>query len=154
MRGLSPGGVRGSTAGGLVSGVSGTIGAQEADLFVSDTVDASLEPESPTAFDLGSHRQQEVGVNFEVCYATDMVNVAGGAEWRDEQYQTTEGRATSWAVGPCGRGQGSSASSNGFFACGRLAAGAWSRSNVAVYGDRERPGGVWTFGFPVRVRAG
>ena len=105
-RGLSPvGGVHGSTAGGLVSEISSTIGAHEADLFVSsDTVNASLGPEPPTAFDRGSNPQQEVGVNFDVCYATDMVNVAGGAEWRDEQYQTTEGRATSWTVGPCGRG--------------------------------------------------
>ena len=151
---MSPGGVRGSTAGGLVSGVSGTIGAQEADLFVSDTVDASLGPESPTRSIWAATGNRRSASTSRCATPPYMVNVAGGAEWRDEQYQTTEGRAPSWAVGPCGRGQGSSASSNGFFACGRLAAGAWSRSNVAVYGDRERPGGVWTFGFPVRVRAG
>ena len=148
------GGVRGSTAGGLAWDVSGTIGAHETDLFITDTVNASLGPESPTAFDLGSNRQQEVGVNFDVSYAaTDMVNIAAGAEWRDEQYQTTEGHPTSWTVGPYGRGQGFSAGSNGFFGYGPLAAGTWNRSNVAVYGDLEvnDPDGAWTLGSAVRV---
>ncbi len=148
------GGVRGFTGGGLVWDVSGTIGAHEADLFITDTVNASLGPDSPTAFDLGSNRQQEVGVNFDVSYAaTEMVNIAAGAEWRDEQYQTAEGNPTSWTVGPYGRGQGFSAGSNGFFGYGPLVAGAWSRSNVAVYGDLELndPDGGWTFGSAVRI---
>ena len=148
------GGVRGLTAGGLAWDVSGTVGAHETDLFITDTVNASLGPESPTAFDLGSNRQQEVGVNFDVSYAaTDMVNIAAGAEWRDEQYRTVEGHPTSWTVGPYGRGQGFSAGSNGFFGYGPLAAGTWNRSNVAVYGDLEvnDPDGAWTLGSAVRV---
>ena len=148
------GGVRGLTGGGLAWDASGTIGAHEADLFITDTVNASLGPESPTAFDLGGNRQQEVGVNFDLSYAaTEMVNVAAGAEWRDEQYQTTEGHPTSWTVGPYGRGQGFSAGSNGFFGYGPLAAGTWNRSNVAVYGDLEvnDPDGGWTVGSAVRI---
>ena len=148
------GGVRGLTGGGLAWDASGTIGAHEADLFITDTVNASLGPESPTAFDLGGNRQQEVGVNFDVSYAaTEMVNIAAGAEWRDEQYQTTEGHPTSWTVGPYGRGQGFSAGSNGFFGYGPLAAGTWNRSNVAVYGDLEvnDPDGGWTVGSAVRI---
>ena len=148
------GGVRGFTAGGLVWDVSGTVGAHRADLFISDTVNASLGPESPTAFDLGSNVQQEVGLNFDVSYAaTEMVNVAAGAEWRVEQYETVEGHPASWTVGPYGRGQGFSAGSNGFFGYGPLAAGTWNRSNVAVYGDLEvnDPDGAWTFGSAVRV---
>ena len=147
-------GVRGFTGGGLVWDVSGTIGAHETDLFISDSVNASLGPDSPTAFDLGSNRQQEAGVNFDVSYAaTEMVNIAAGAEWRNEQYQTAEGHPTSWTVGPYGRGQGFSAGSNGFFGYGPLAAGTWNRSNVAVYGDLELndPDGVWTLGSAVRV---
>ncbi len=148
------GGVRGFVGDAFSWDVSGTIGAHETDLFISDTVNASLGPESPTAFDLGSNRQQEVGVNFDVSYAaTEMVNVAAGAEWREEQYRTTEGHPTSWTVGPYGRGQGFSAGSNGFFGFGPLAAGTWSRGNVAVYGDLEvnDPGGAWTLGSAVRV---
>ena len=81
-----------------------------------------------------------------------MVNVAAGAEWREEQYRTTEGHPTSWTVAPYGRA-GLSAGSNGFFGFGLLAAGTWSRGNVAVYGDLEvnDPGGAWTLGSAVRV---
>ena len=147
-------GVRGFTAAGFVWDVSGSVGAHETDLFISDTVNASLGPDTPTAFDLGSNRQRETGVNFDVSYAaTEMVNLAVGAEWRDEQYQTTEGHPTSWTVGPYGRGQGFSAGSNGFFGYGPLAAGTWNRSNVAVYGDLELndPDDGWTLGAAVRV---
>ena len=147
-------GVRGFTAAGFVWDVSGSVGAHETGLFISDTVNASLGPDTPTAFDLGSNRQRETGVNFDVSYAaTEMVNLAVGAEWRDEQYQTTEGHPTSWTVGPYGRGQGFSAGSNGFFGYGPLAAGTWNRSNVAVYGDLELndPDDGWTLGAAVRV---
>ncbi len=147
-------GVRRLTAAGFVWDVSGSVGAHETDLFISDTVNASLGPDTPTGFELGSNRQREVGVNFDVSYAaTEMVNIAAGVEWRDEQYQTTEGHPTSWTVGPYGRGQGFSAGSNGFFGYGPLAAGTWNRSNVAVYGDLELndPDDGWTLGAAVRV---
>ena len=147
------GGVRGFTDAGFNWDASFTVGAHETDLFIRDTVNASLGYDTPTAFDLGSNRQREIGVNFDVSYAaTDMVNVAAGAEWRDEQYQTTEGEPDSWTVGPYGRGQRFSAGSNGFFGYGPLAAGTWSRSNVAVYGDVEvsDEDDLWTVGGAVR----
>ena len=90
------GGVRGATADGLKWDVSGTIRAHEADLFISDTVNAPLGPESPTAFDLGSNRQQEVGVNFDVSYAaTDRVN--GATSSRDGRRSPAGSRRA-----PCG----------------------------------------------------
>ena len=147
------GGIRGLTDGGFNWDASFTVGAHETDLFIRDTVNASLGYDTPTAFDLGSNRQRELGVNFDVSYAaTDMVNIAAGAEWRDEEYQTIEGEPDSWTVGPYGRGQGFSAGSNGFFGYGPLAAGTWSRSNVAVYGDVEisDPDDLWTIGGALR----
>ena len=148
------GGVRGFTDAGFNWDASVSVGAHETDLFIRDTVNASLGYDTPTAFELGSNRQREIGVNFDVSYAaTDMVNIAAGAEWRDEQYQTTAGDPTSWTVGPYGRGQGFSAGSNGFFGYGPLAAGTWSRSNVAAYGDVEvnDVDGDWTLGGALRV---
>ena len=147
-------GVRGFTAGGFNWDLSASVGAHETDLFIENTVNASLGYDTPTAFDLGSNRQQEVGVNFDVSYAVnDMVNVAAGAEWRDERYETRRGEPDSWTVGPYGRGQNFSAGSNGFFGYGPLAEGQWSRSNVAAYGDVELGGadGLWTIGSAVRV---
>ncbi len=150
------GGIRSFTGAGFNWDVSATIGAHETDLFIDDTVNASLGPDTPTFFNLGSNRQREMGVNFDMAYAaTDMINVAAGAEWRNEQYQTTQGDPESWTVGPYGRGQGFTAGSNGFFGYGPLAAGTWNRSNVAVYGDVEATGikddWTWTIGSAVRI---
>ena len=148
------GGVRRFTAGGFLWDVSASLGAHETALFIQDTVNASLGPDTPTAFNLGSNRQREVGLNADFSYtATDMINIAAGAEWRNEQYQTTAGDPTSWTVGPYGRGQGFSAGSNGFFGYGPMAAGTWDRSNVALYGDVELNGieRDWTVGSAVRI---
>ena len=147
-------GVRGFTEGGFNWDLSASVGAHETDLFIENSVNASLGYDTPTAFDLGSNRQQEVGISFDVSYAVnDVVNVAAGAEWRDERYATTRGEPDSWTVGPYGRGQGFSAGSNGFFGYGPLAEGEWSRSNIAAYGDVELNGadGLWTIGTAVRV---
>ena len=147
-------GVRGFTEGGFNWDLSASFGAHETDLFIENTVNASLGYDTPTAFDLGSNRQQELGLNFDVSYAvSDRLNVAAGAEWRDERYETRGGEPDSWTVGPYGRGQGFSAGSNGFFGYGPLAAGHWSRGNVAAYGDVELNGadGLWTVGSAVRV---
>ena len=148
------GGVRGFTADGFNWDVSGSLGAHQTDLFIRDTVNASLGPATPTEFNLGSNRQRDIGLNADLSYvATDMVNIAAGAEWRNEQYQTVAGDPESWTVGPYGRGQGFSAGSNGFFGYGPMAAGIWSRRNVAVYGDVEFSGveDDWTLGTAVRV---
>ena len=147
------GGVRGFTGAGFNWDASVSVGAHETELFIRDTVNASLGYDTPTAFDLGSNRQREIGLNFDVSYAaTDRVNIAAGAEWRDEQYRTVAGETASWTVGPYGRGQGFSAGSNGFFGYGPLAAGTWNRSNVAAYADLEVSDveDDWTLGGAVR----
>ena len=148
------GGVRGFTAGGFNWDVSGSLGAHETDLFIRDTVNASLGPATPTEFNLGSNRQRDIGLNADLSYAaTDTINIAAGAEWRNEQYETVAGDPASWTVGPYGRGQGFSAGSNGFFGYGPMAAGSWSRRNVAVYGDVELNGleDDWTLGTAARI---
>ena len=148
------GGIRGFATDGFTWDVSGSLGAHETDLFITDTVNASLGPDTPTSFKLGSNRQREVALHADVSYAaTDMINMAAGAEWRTEQYETRAGDPASWTVGPYGRGQGFSAGSNGFFGYGPMAAGTWSRRNVAVYGDIELTGAEddWTLGSAVRI---
>ena len=145
------GGVRGSTAGGFDWDVS--IGMHGSDLFIYDTVNASLGPASPTSFDVGANRQREIGVQLDVSYpVTDRVNLAAGAEWRDEQFRMTEGDPESWAVGPYAR-QRFMAGANGFFGFGPRHAGAWNRYNVAAYGDLEvtDTGDAWTLGAAARI---
>ena len=148
------GGIRGFATDRFTWDMSGSLGAHETDLFITDTVNASLGPDTPTSFKLGSNRQREVALHADVSYAaTDMINIAAGAEWRNEQYETRAGDPASWTVGPYGREQGFSAGSNGFFGYGPMAAGTWRRRNVAVYGDIELTGAEddWTLGSAVRI---
>ncbi len=147
------GGVRGLTANGFRWDLSGSLGVHWSELFIYDTVNASLGPASPTSFDVGTNRQRETNLHFDVSYAvTDRVNIAAGAEWRDEQFRTQQGDREGWLVGPYAR-QLFMPGSNGFFAYGPRHAGTWSRHNVAAYGDLEvtDPDDAWTLGAAIRV---
>ena len=146
-------GLRRLSSTGLNWDASINIGTSKVDQFIFDTVNASLGYETPTSFEPGSYQQHDVNVNFDVSYpVSDMVNVAGGTEWRDEQFTIGAGGQPSWEIGPYAA-QGFSSGSNGFNGYrADTTAGSWSRSNVAVYGDVEfnDPGGQWTVGTAVR----
>ena len=145
-------GLRGTTNGGLNWDASVSTGANEVDFFIVNTVNASLGPDSPNEFDPGLYEQEELNVNFDVSYAlNDQTNIAGGVEWRDEEFTIGLGDQASWQIGPLAE-QGFSAASNGFPGFSPLAAGNWSRSNYAVYGDLERASasGKGTVGVAVR----
>ena len=147
------GGLRGSTAGGFDWDLSGSLGVHRTDFFIRDTINASLGPASPNAFDVGTNRQRDVNVNFDVSYAaSDRVNVAAGAEWRDEQFGLRAGDRAGWEIGPYAA-QRFMAGSNGVFAYSPGQAGTWSRHNLAAYGDVEVAGadGAWTLGAAARV---
>jgi iron complex outermembrane recepter protein len=136
------GGVRGTTGFGMWYDISGGIGYNEADFFINNTVNASLGPASPFDFDPGAYSQLEKNFNVDVSYPLELdffaspLNVAGGFEWRDEEFEITVGDEASWEIGPLAD-QGFSAASNGFPGFGPLAGGVWSRSNIAAYIDLE-----------------
>ena len=146
-------GLRRLSSTGLNWDASINIGTSQVDQFIFDTVNASLGYDTPTSFEPGSYRQHDVNVNVDVSYpVSDMVNVAGGTEWRDEQFTIGAGGQPSWEIGPYAA-QGFSSGSNGFNGYrADTTAGSWNRSNVAVYGDVEfnDPGGQWTVGTAVR----
>ena len=146
-------GVRGQLPGGVLWDASASAGSSVADFFIYDTVNASLGPATPTAFDPGLYRQEEVGLNVDFSHAlNDRVHLAGGAEWRNEQFEIGLGEEASWRIGPYAA-QGFSAGSNGFPGFSPIAAGAWSRANVALYGDVEVRGAdeAWTVGGALRL---
>ena len=146
-------GLRGHTHGGLQWDASAGLGHHAVDFFISKTVNASLGPESPTSFDPGTYAQTEVNANADVSYAVnEMVNVAGGAEFRDEHFEIGIGGTDSWRIGPFAA-QGFSSGSNGFPGFSEIAAGGWHRVNYAAYGDLEAraPGDRWTLGAALRV---
>lgn len=135
-------GARGTLDSGLAWDVSGGFGYNDADFFIINTVNASLGPRSPTSFNPGAYTQLEKNFNIDLSYPIEVdflasdLNVAGGFEWRDEEFEITLGDQASWEVGPLAD-QGFSAASNGFPGFGPLAAGNWSRSNIAAYVDVE-----------------
>ncbi len=130
-------GVKGQTAGGLLWDASAGYGSNEVDFFIFNTVNASLGPATPDEFDPGLYRQREVNVNVDLSYAlSDVVNLAGGAEWRDEHFTIGLGQEESWSIGPYAA-QGFSAGSNGFPGFSPIAAGGWHRVNYALYADAE-----------------
>ena len=146
-------GVRGTTMTGLNWDVSFNNGRNNVQTFIFDTVNASLGPESPTSFEPNLLQQTETNLNADVSYAaSDMINIAGGVEWRNEQYHLGEGDPASWAIGPYGA-QGFSSASNGYNGTRPENAGTWDRANVAVYGDVEVHGvdNDWTVGAAVRI---
>ena len=131
------GGLRGELDNGLRWDASFGYGFNEVDFFINNTVNASLGPATPTAFDPGLYAQTDLNFNFDVSYAVnDQVNVAAGVEYRDEEFEIGIGQPESFQIGPLAD-QGFSAASNGFPGFGDIAAGSWSRDNIAAYVDVE-----------------
>ena len=146
-------GVRGTTLRGLNWDVSGSQGQNHVQTFIYDTVNASLGPDSPTRFEPNLLQQTETSLNADLSYAaSDMINIAGGTEWRNEQYHLGAGDEPSWRIGPYGA-QGFSSASNGYNGTRPENAGTWDRANIAVYGDIEVAGVEtdWTLGAAVRI---
>ena len=131
------GGVRGETASGTLWDLSLSVGANEVDFFLHDSVNASLGLDTPTAFQPGFYRQQDTNANLDVFRSYgSRLQVAGGLEWRNEGFRIGLGDTASWQIGPYAP-QGFSAGSNGFPGFSPIAAGEWNRANAAVYGEVE-----------------
>ncbi len=137
-----------ATDGSVVAGIKGqsgsvlwdagtSLGYNHVDYYIYNTVNASLGPATPIEFKPGVNRQQEFNAYVDVAYAvSSKLNVAGGAEYRDERFEIGLGDQASWEIGPYAA-QGFSAGSNGFPGFSPIAQGVWHRSNYAVYADAE-----------------
>jgi iron complex outermembrane receptor protein len=145
------GGVRGQTDSRISWDLSAAFGSSEVDFAIVNTVNASLGPESPTEFDPGLYRQEEMNFNLNVGYPLNsMWHLAGGLEWRDEKFTIGVGEQASWENGPYAE-QGFSAASNGFPGFSPISEGSWNRSNFAAYADAEaNHGHDWTVGIAAR----
>ncbi len=157
------------TSGALSWDASAAWGQSNMDFFMYNTVNSSLGPDQPCSdkgqsphvpdqpctpwFHPGTYDQQETNLNLDMSYAmSDQVNLAFGAEWRNESFEIVQGDQASWVEGPLAT-QGFTPGSNGFTGFGPLTAGDWNRSNFAGYGDAEfrDPDGSWTFGVAGRI---
>ncbi len=136
------GGLRGELdlGNGLGYDISGSWGSSDTDFFIRNTLNASLGPDSPRDFVPGAYKQTEVGANVDFNYAVPVdgwasdLNIAFGAEYREETFEITAGDAASFALGPL-VSQGFSSSSNGFG--GFNASQEESQDNIGIYGELE-----------------
>ena len=113
-------GIRGDSdlMGGVAYDVSAQRGSNRTDYFIRNTVNASLGPNTPRDFVPGGQEQTETVYNLNFVKSVDAgfasdLNVAFGAEYREEEFDLFAGDPASYALGPLSS-QGFSSSSNGF----------------------------------------
>ena len=131
--------------------LSASYGRHETDFFILNTINASLGPSTPNSFDPGAYIQTDTNFNFDVTHPFgERFFFATGLEYRIEKFEIVSGEPKSYEVGPLAR-YGFLPSSNGFPGFSDVAAGAWSRSNWAIYGDVEwNPQADWLLGGALR----
>ena len=156
-------GVKHELPNGWAMDASATLGYSDIEYTISNTVNPSLGPQTPTSFSPGGVSQVErtLNLDFNKLIQTifdDPVIIAVGLEWRKETYFQKSGDEASYIAGPfaleppLGLNQGFSIGSNGFPGYQPQSAGHWSRSNWAVYADLEfYVTEAWQFGVATRV---
>ncbi len=140
------GGIRGAFASELSYDVSLNYGQNRAEYLITNTVNPSLGPASPTSFRPGALEQRELTFNFDLSYPWEVglatpLNVAAGLEFHRETYEVFLGDFASRQVGPfasfvdpdTGLPGGLPVGSNGFPGFNEIAAGEFQRDNVALY---------------------
>ena len=126
------GGVKGEMNNGWNYDLSVGYGRNELDYFLNNTLNQSLglvngQP-FQRDFDVGGYYQYETNLNADFTKPiSENVNLAVGAEWREETYEAVAGESASF-IG---------AGSNGLGGIRPTDAGSFSRDNYAVYVDVE-----------------
>jgi iron complex outermembrane receptor protein len=138
-------GVKGDITSGMLANwyfdLSASVGRSAAKFNLQNTLNPSLGLDTPSDFDTGSYIQLEKTVNFDLVKSVDMgwdgdLNVATGAEWREESFEIISGERASWEAGPYAD-QGFNIGSHGFKGFGPEAQGISTRHNIAMYLDLE-----------------
>ncbi|BFT30973.1 TonB-dependent receptor [Alteromonas sp. D210916BOD_24] len=156
-------GIKTELSNGWALDASASLGYSDIAYTLSNTVNPSLGPQTPTTFSPGSVSQVERTFNVDLTKLIqtvfdDPVSIAVGAEWRKETYFQKAGDVASYVAGPFalepprGLNQGFSIGSNGFPGYQPQSAGHWSRNNWALYADLEfYLSDAWQFGVATRV---
>ncbi|GAA0539648.1 iron complex outermembrane receptor protein [Rhizomicrobium palustre] len=117
-------------------------GINNSRFFLNNSINASLGPNSPHNFNLGHMIESELNLNADAVYRwalpffAEPLNVAFGAEYRDETFQMKAGDKASYQVGP-GANYGLAAASNGFPGIADTQAGSWGQTSYAGYIDLQ-----------------
>ena len=133
-------GRRGEITDGFLSGysydVSGSVGRNEADFGLNNTVNPSMGPDTPRNFTTGSYIELEKTFNFDLQKQFDSVSVAYGAEWREETFEVISGEEASWKAGKYAL-QGFNVGSHGFAGFSPDSQGSFTRRSYGLYADVE-----------------
>jgi iron complex outermembrane recepter protein len=99
-------GYKGTNRWGINYDVSGTTAQNSLAVSLKESINPSLGPLSPTSFYDGKFIQKENNFNLDLSYPwavswlASPISIAGGMEWRNENYQQLLGDAASFAAGP------------------------------------------------------
>ena len=124
---------------GLNYDISAQRGSNKTDFFINNTINASLGPNTPRNFIPGGQEQTETLYNLDLSYGFEVglaseLNIAVGAEYREEEFDLFAGDEASYILGPLAS-QGFSSSSNGFGGFPRNTSA--EQDNTAYYIDAE-----------------
>ncbi|WP_444943615.1 TonB-dependent receptor plug domain-containing protein [Microbulbifer sp. ZKSA006] len=134
-------GARGELVNGLSWDIRGRLAENEVDYVLKNSINPSLGILSPTSFKPGTLTQEESSFNADFVYPIEVMafasplNLAFGAEWREETYSIGRGDAASIAVGPTAAYFG--VGSDGFQGFPVEAVGSFSSESIAAYIDLE-----------------
>lgn len=137
------GGLRGDAMGWSWD-LSAGWGEDRVDYVLSNSINASFGPQSPTRFDAGALIQKESTLNLDASrplawsFLAKPANLALGLEARKETYEIKAGDRFSWDVGP-GAAAGLPSGSNGFPGYAPSQAGSWDQTSYAGYVDLDLP---------------
>jgi iron complex outermembrane receptor protein len=133
-------GLRGDITDTLTWDVRGRYAENEVEYTLSETVNGSLGINSPLSFSPGTLIQEESGINldFVKSFENSPLNVAFGAELRNETYTIEAGDEASFSSGPTAEIFGSEGiGSNGFQGFSPESAGEFESDSWAGYVDIE-----------------
>ena len=143
-------GIKGDMASGIKYDFSASYGKNHMRYYLKNTLNLSWGPYSPHNFDIGDLNQAETNLNADFTYPiSDDINLAFGAEWREEAYTMFQGQKESWMPGPWADvalltdpTTGSNYTAPGLAANGMPgtspdAEGVFARQNTAFYADVE-----------------
>lgn len=135
-------GTRGEFSDGTTYDFSGSVGEHSTEYRISNTINSSMGPDSPTEFTPGAYAQLEQSLNAD--FSKELQSIMGleymivsyGLELRHETFTISAGDEASWKLGPL-VDQGFSIGSNGFPGFKPADSGASSRTSKAAYLDTE-----------------
>lgn len=146
-------GYRGVMDIGLTYDLSASYGQNQLRYSMTNSLNPSFGPQTPTSFNIGTLKQSETNFNADLSYPVELglaspLNIAFGGEFRRSAYEVGLGDREAWAAGPFARqvvqrADGSTfvvtsgVGSNGFGGFGPSNAGLADQKSYAAYLDLE-----------------